>query len=140
MTRRTIRPVLQLERTGCGIASVAVLAGVGYREAQRTARKMGIRAEDSRLWSETAYMRRLLREYGIRTAKVEMPFSSWTQLPPVALLAIKWYRARGRAFWHWVVYWHGSNGPVVFDSKRTLRSHVRTDFGRMKPKWFIQVG
>jgi hypothetical protein len=29
--------------------------------------------------------------------------------------------------------------PVVLDSKRTLRRHIRTDFGRMKPKWWIKI-
>jgi len=28
-----MKPVVQLERTGCGIASVAALAGVSYRQA-----------------------------------------------------------------------------------------------------------
>jgi hypothetical protein len=37
-----MKPVLQLERTGCGIASVAALAGVPYRQAQRTANRLGI--------------------------------------------------------------------------------------------------
>lgn len=136
---RALRPVVQLERTGCGIASVAVIAGVGYREVQRTAGALGITAEDPRLWSETGYVRRLLRRYGIRAGDREVPFSSWAELPLVALLAINWRRVRHRAFWHWVVYWRSPGGPIVLDSKRTLRSHVRRDFGRMKPKWFIPV-
>jgi hypothetical protein len=28
---------------------------------------------------------------------------------------------------------------VVVDSVRSLKSPIRTDFGRMKPKWFIEV-
>jgi len=27
----------------------------------------------------------------------------------------------------------------VLDSKRSLRHHRRTDFGRMRPKWYIPV-
>lgn len=46
-----VKPVVQLERTGCGIASVAVLAGVSYRQAQRMANRLGIFAGDRRLWS-----------------------------------------------------------------------------------------
>ncbi len=134
-----MKPVVQLERTGCGIASVAALAGVSYRQVQHEASRLGIFAGDSRLWSETHHVRRLLTQYGIRPASTEVLFTSWEALPDRALLAIKWYRERDRAFWHWVVFWRGPNGPVVFDSKRTLRRHVRTDFGRMKPKWFISV-
>ena len=134
-----MKPVAQLERTGCGIAAVATLAGVNYRQAQRVANRLGIFAGDPTLWSETSYVRRLLTEYGIRSARTEVPFTSWKALPDCALLAVKWHRERGRPFWHWVVFWRGSRGPVVFDSKRALRRHVRTDFGRMKLKWFISV-
>jgi hypothetical protein len=134
-----MKPVVQLERTGCGIASVAALAGMSYRQVQYVANRLGIFADDPKLWSETGYVRRLLTEYGIRSARIEMSFTSWEALPDLALLAVKWHRERGRPFWHWVVFWRGPHGPVVFDSKRALRRHVRTDFGRMNPKWFISV-
>ena len=134
-----MKPVVQLERTGCGIASVAVLAGMSYAQAKRAANRLGILADDSKLWSETGYVRRLLKECGIRSARTEVPFTSWEALPDLALLAIKCHKERDRAFWHWVVFWRGPYGPVVLDSKRALRRHVRTDFGRMKPNWFIPV-
>ena len=68
-----MKPVVQLERTGCGIASVAALAGVSYREMQRVANRLGIFADDPRLWSETGYVRRLLKEHGIRAAILKCP-------------------------------------------------------------------
>lgn len=51
------KPVIQLKRTGCEIASVTVLAGVSYTAAKRAANRMGIHAMDSRLWSETSHVR-----------------------------------------------------------------------------------
>jgi len=134
-----VKPVVQLEQTGCGIASVAALAGVSYRSAQREAGRLGIFADDSRLWSETHHVRRLLKKFGIRSASAEVPFTSWETLSDLALLSVKWHRERGRPFWHWAVFCRGPHGPVVLDSKRALRRHVRTDFGRIKPKWFILV-
>lgn len=134
-----MKPVVQLEPTGCGIASVAALAGVNYAEAKWVANRLGIFADDPTLWSETDYVLRLLKEYGFRSARTEVPFISWEALPDLALLAIKWHRERDRAFWHWVVFWRGPEGSVVLDSKRALRRHVRTDFGRMRPKWCIPV-
>ena len=134
-----MKPVVQLERTGCGIASVAALAGVSYRETQRLANRLGIFSDDPKLWSETGYVRRLLAEYGIRSARTERSFTSWEALPDLALLAVKWHKEGDRVFWHWVVFWRGPYGPVVLDSKRALRTHIRTDFVRMKPKWFIGV-
>ena len=44
-----MRPVVQLEPTGCGIASVAAIAGLGYRKARYVANALGIRADDERL-------------------------------------------------------------------------------------------
>jgi hypothetical protein len=134
-----MKPIVQLERTGCGIAAVATLAGVSYREMQRMANRLGIFADDRKLWSETGYVRRLLKEYRVRSARTEVPFTSWEALPDLALLAIKWHKEGDRAFWHWVVFWRGPSGTVVLDSNRDLRNHERTDFGRMRPTWFIPV-
>ena len=93
-----MKPVVQLERTGCGIASVAALAGVSYRQAQRTANRLGIFAEDSRLWSETQSVRRLLKQYRLRGSGKEIPFVSWSALPDLALLAVKWHCEGSRPF------------------------------------------
>ena len=134
-----MKPVVQLERTGCGIASVATIAGVSYQQAQRTANRLGIFATDRRLWSETAHVRRLLQEYRLQPMSGEQPFRSWSSLPDLAMLAIKWHREQGRPCWHWVVFVRDRLGERVLDSKRSLTHHVRKDFGRMKPKWSIKV-
>ena len=134
-----MKSVVQRERTGCGIASVATLAGISYAQAKRAANRLGIVTEDPRLWSETRQVRDLLAHFHIRTARKETPFVSWGLLPDVALLAIKWHREQETACWHWVVFWRSPGGPVVFDSKQALRRHIRTDFGRMKPKWWIKI-
>ncbi len=134
-----MKPVVQQEPTGCGIASVAALAGVSYATTKRVANQMGIVAEDPRLWSETTSVRRLLRRHRLRAPAGEMPFVSWPALPPRALLAIKWYRDGDRTYWHWVVFVRDVNGAYVLDSSRSLTCHVRKDFWRMKPKWFIEI-
>ena len=47
----TIQPVAQEDITGCGIACVASLAGVRYREVKARASRLGVEVTDSRLWS-----------------------------------------------------------------------------------------
>jgi hypothetical protein len=133
-----MKPVIQLERTGCGIASVAALAGVSYQAAREAAGRLGIRADDHRLWSETTPVRRLLKRYRLRGSSKEQPFRSWAALPKRSLLAIKWRHISGRACWHWVVCVKDGS-TYVLDSSPLLKRHVRTDFRRMKPKWFIAV-
>ena len=49
-----MKPVIQAEVTGCGIASVAAIAGVSYAVAKQQANLLGIFAQDAALWSETA--------------------------------------------------------------------------------------
>ena len=134
-----MKPVVQEEPTGCAIASAAAIAGISYQEAKRVANDIGIYAEDSSLWSETNHIRRLLGKLGIRTSSKEIPFTGWEELPDCALLSIKWHEIGGRPYWHWVVFVRNDYGSYVLDSNRSLRSNIRTDFGRMDPKWYIEV-
>ncbi len=134
-----MEPVIQEDKTGCGFASVATLAGVSYKKVKRVAGQLGIEVQDPQLWSGRKYVRQLLTHYGFSTFPHPTPFTSWDTLPPLALLAIKWHKRHSCAFWHWVIFWRGPGGPVVLDSKQSLQSHVRADFGRIKPKWYIPV-
>lgn len=134
-----LKPVIQGEKTGCGIAATAFLAGAQYQEVKKVANSKGIYAEDKSLWSDTNYVRTLLTEYGIKCAPDEKPFVSWQSLPDKALLAIKWRKVDGIPFWHWVVFCRQNGKEAVFDSKKGLKTNIRTDFGRIKPKWFIEV-
>jgi ABC-type bacteriocin/lantibiotic exporter with double-glycine peptidase domain len=134
-----MNPVIQEEISGCGIASCAALAGITYAQAKETANALGIYAEDIALWSDTEYVRTLLRALGITVAPTETPFDAWESLPDKALLAIKWHTEQGMPFWHWVVFIRSEQDTVVLDSKKALKTNARRDFGRIKPKWFIRV-
>ena len=134
-----MKPVIQEEKTGCAIASSAAIAGVSYSKAKRIANDLGIYADDSTLWSDTRPIRAILKELGIRASASETPFKDWASLPDRALLAIKWHREEGKPYWHWVVFVRERGKEYVLDSKNTLKDNIRTDFGRMKPKWFIKI-
>jgi len=132
-------PVIQEDRTGCGLASVAAVAGVSYKQVKRVAGHLGIDVKDPQLWSDTKYVRTLLTHYEFSASHHTTPFKSWDTLPSLALLAIKWHKINKDAFWHWVTFWRGPEGPIVMDPKQSLKKHVRTDFGRMQPKWFLAL-
>ena len=83
---RKVVTIIQEEETGCGIASVANIVERPYAEVKAKANTMGIFAEDEALYSDTEYVRRLLREYGIRASNVEVPFSSWASLPDIGFV------------------------------------------------------
>lgn len=134
-----MKPVIQQEKTGCGIASSAAIAGMTYLQTQKIANQLGIFADDEGLWSDTQHIRKLLSALGTDTDSTEKPFTEWSQLPDCALLSIKWHIEKGKPFWHWVVFVRNGGDSYVLDSKKTLKNHMRRDFGRMKPKWFIEV-
>jgi ABC-type bacteriocin/lantibiotic exporter with double-glycine peptidase domain len=127
--------VIQEEDTGCGIASVANIAGLTYSEVKKTANELGIFAEDISLYSNTNYVCSLLNLYGFCSSSSETPFSNWNSLPEIALLAMK----RNGQFWHWAVFKKNNGNPVVLDSASYLKNNLRTDFEIMDIAWFIEV-
>jgi len=133
------KPVIQDEVTGCGIAAVAHILGKSYPEMKGIANEMGIYASDKKLWSDTQYVRRLLSKEGVDSSNKEDSFTSWDELPKLALLSIKHHQEGGKNFWHWVVFRRVENQSVVIDSASYLDSNIRTDFESMDPKWFIEV-
>lgn len=131
--------VIQEESTGCGIAAVANILGKSYAEMKAVANAMGIYAEDTSLWSDTGYVRRLLLSAGVGASLGETPFTTWDALPDIALLAIKHHQKEGKNFWHWVVFKRIERQPFVLDSASYLPFNVRQDFDAMQPTWFIEI-
>src|SRR5690554_7126162 len=82
--KSVLKPVVQEETTGCGIASVANILGKTYSEMKAVANAMGIHASDKSLWSDTQYVRRMLSSAGVKTSADEAPFESWEALPNLA--------------------------------------------------------
>lgn len=134
-----MKPVIQQEVTGCGIACSAAIAGISYSKARQVANNLGIHADDDSLWSDTKSVRKILKQLGIKVSPGETPFENWESLPDCALLSIKWHKEKGKPYWHWVVFTRENRKEYVLDSKKALSKNIRTDFGRMKPKWFIKV-
>lgn len=134
-----MKPVIQEEVTGCGIASVANILGKTYSEMRESANSMGIYATDESLWSDTHYVREMLISFGVKTSDTEVPFQSWDDLPDLALLSIKHYTENNKDFWHWVVFRRENSESFVLDSASYLTSNKRIDFNEMYPKWYIEV-
>lgn len=135
-----MEPVIQEQISGCAIAASAALANISYQQAKSIANQLGIYAEDKTLWSNPDVIRALLNELNIITSKTEIPFTDWATLPDFALLALRWHQVKDQAFWHWAIFVREQDERLyVLDSKASLKQHRRTDFGRMKPKWFIEV-
>ena len=131
--------VVQEERTGCAIACVAALAGTTYPAAKKAAALLGVSAKAPVLWQATRPVRKLLAHFGLHAGPKEERFVAWEHLPNQALLATKWHVEKTGPAWHWVVFVREGPHAYVLDPKKALRTNLRTDFGRMKPKWFIEI-
>ena len=134
-----MKPVVQEEITGCGIASSAAIAGITYKKAKSISNSIGIYADNQSLWSDTKHVRKLLAVLGIKTSKEEKAFEGWSSLPDIALISLKWHLEKGKPYWHWAVFVRDGESQYVLDSKKTLKTNIRKDFGRMRPKWYIEV-
>ncbi|RKZ86420.1 MAG: hypothetical protein DRQ39_05725 [Gammaproteobacteria bacterium] len=135
-----MKAVVQEEVTGCGIAACAAIADISYVKAKNIANNLGIYTDDPSLWSNSTSILKLLTQLGSQVGKHEIQFSDWGSLPDCALLAIKWHLKDGKPFWHWVVFVRDGTKSYILDSNKSLKTNVRTDFGRIKPKWYIEVG
>lgn len=134
-----MEPVVRQDRTGCAIASVAAILGKSYDEVKSVARSIGLFPEDKALWTQTSPVRKLLAQAGAQAGPDELPFTSWEDLPDLALLSIKWKIQGESPAWHWVVFVRNGTSACVLDPKKGLRTNTRRDFGRMRPKWYIPV-
>ncbi|MGV7221922.1 MAG: cysteine peptidase family C39 domain-containing protein [Nitrospinales bacterium] len=134
-----MKPIVQIENTGCGLACAAMLAGISYSKVKIIAYELGITASDPGLWSDSTHIRKLCSQLNIKVSNQETPFKDWKHLPDCALLAIKWHKIKDIAFWHWTVFIRDQGEEYVLDPSPNLKNNRRTDFGRIKPRWFIKI-
>jgi len=139
---------LQHDRTGCGLACVAMLAGIGYAQARTLARALaigprpyryraggGLRTAREGWLTDARQLRRMLAVLRIRSGG-ERAVRDWRECDGDGLVAIN---PRADGTWHWVVYLHDPVSPRVLDPNPRVRRDPRRDFGRMRPARFVPV-
>lgn len=134
-----MKTIIQQEITGCGFACVAMLTGTSYEDVKQKANALGIFAEDESLWSSTGHVRRLLNEFNIKASSGEVPFSTWDELPDLALLATKYHIENGKPFWHWAVFQRCGDEAIVHDPAAYLEVNQRKDFENISLEWSIEI-
>lgn len=132
-------PVVQEDITGCSIACISWMCGRSYIDIKNIAADLGINIEDPSLWSSTDPIRSILKEVSLNANSEEVEFKGWVNLPAYSLLAVKHHLEKGNPHWHWVVCVSNNKDRFVMDPKKSLKTNIRTDFGRMKPKWYIEI-
>jgi hypothetical protein len=120
---------------GCGIACVAIVAGVTYRRA-----KTAVQSRPNHTGNSTYYadFRWALDAFGIRyemNGRRGFRFESWDEMPARAIVAVECDPPRP-GNWHWVVYEGDRVGGHVLDPERP---RVRRDLGSVEGKSYMKI-
>ena len=111
LNMRTMRLIKQKNPTGCGVACVAMIAGVEYLDSKTVFCKLLDRNKDKRksLRTYSEDLKSLLFEFGIESEIKET--TSWRGLSGVSIVAVNW---EGIKF-HWVIVIKDKNRFIVID-------------------------
>lgn len=127
--------IRQEHRTGCGIACVAMVAGVVYSEVMEIARKtLGWHDTQRTFYTSSAQLQALLLALEIK-AKKGHTVRKWSSLPEVAIAGINYNEKKDT--WHWVVFHREADVEQVLDPQS--KHGVRKDFNRMRLRSCIPI-
>ena len=93
-----MKPVIQKDQTGCGLACVATVSGVSYQEVKKVAAQLGIEVQDSRLWSDTKYVRTPPQTLQHRNISSHTVISLLGCPPPAGLIGYQMAHHKGSRF------------------------------------------
>ncbi|OYV04335.1 MAG: hypothetical protein CFE26_17425, partial [Verrucomicrobiales bacterium VVV1] len=128
-----MRRIVQKSGNSCGVACVAMLARISFRDAFR----VGVACYDKDYWSgshatDNSELRIILAAVGYKLGR-EVACEDWEKVPPGSLAATQWNpKAK---FWHWVVYDEDDEGGYVLDPNRAVKRNKRRDLKKMKVAW-----
>lgn len=134
---RPLRRIVQKTGTSCGLACVAMLARLSFREVETLARKKVseiFEADHQRTYGK--HLRVLLKSLGWRLGR-QVKCRTWKRVPPNALVAVQWKRLEDR--WHWVVSSEDESGPCFLDPRKQVKALRRRDFKQVRPSWYHRV-
>lgn len=119
-----IERVFQDDLTGCGLACVAMIAGVSYREVRKIAIDHGIfySGNDSGVSAED--VKKLLKLFDLDTS-IRNGITDWKRVPQVGVLGINDSRP------HWVVAVRTREDCFLIDPSSHINQKRRRDFGRI---------
>jgi ABC-type bacteriocin/lantibiotic exporter with double-glycine peptidase domain len=133
-----MKRVKQKHENDCGIACIAMIAGVSYREALKAAYQDYLsddwNRKDFRLGQKE--IRAALDNFGLKLGR-KVRTTDWNKVPDRALAAIRYEPEINE--WHWVVHIRDSADRFVLDPRKTIRKERRTDFQVMTLAWYHHV-
>lgn len=111
-----IRFVPQRYSSDCGVACIAMIAGVSYQEAFDV---IGFPEERTQFYTTHTCLTNALRRLGVLVMRRK--FRSWHDIAGLAIVAVN--HRRNRRYFHWVIF----DGAAIIDPspKGKLKKNIR---------------
>ncbi|ACE83010.1 cysteine peptidase family C39 domain-containing protein [Cellvibrio japonicus] len=110
--------IKQQDKTGCGLACVAMLAGIEYGRIKSIAQKHGflVKSKNGEFYTSSSHLRCISdKVQSIEVVSLRrIKFSKIDELPDLAILSIDNLGVKNK--WHWVVFERKRDGSVyIYD-------------------------
>ncbi len=122
--------VSQRDRTGCGLACVAMVTGQTYYQVRR---KYHVNHKVNKIAFDYSTNARDLHNLSELVSPKMISVKKWDTIPDFAIVAIGNRKSGG---WHWVVFERKDGIGVFYDPWKVK---VRTDFGRVNLKAYVPI-
>jgi len=116
-----------------------MISGNKYIDVKKKLLSFSGFTEDGDFYTNASELRALSSEFNVTLGKRMSKFTSWSNIPDKAIVAINYREGEDGASWHWVVFCRNKNNEFFIDPKKAIKTHKRTDFGRVKVKWYLPI-
>ena len=132
-----IKRVIQEDSTGCGIACIAMVAGISYAEAKQiTLNNEILKKSVKNFYTTTKDLVNVLNSIGIESSKGRK-VRYWSSINTISIVGINFLETTDT--WHWVLFIPNKDTGYVLDPSKRVKTEKRTDFSRMRLRSYIPI-
>lgn len=132
-----IKRVIQQDSTGCGIACIAMVAGISYSEAKRiTLNNRILKKSVKNFYTTTKDLVNILNSIGIESSKGRK-VRYWSSINTISIVGINYLETTNT--WHWVVFIPNEDNGYVLDPSKKVKTENRKDFSRMRLRSYLPI-
>lgn len=132
-----IKRVIQEDSTGCGIACIAMVAGISYAEAKQiTLNNEILKKSVKNFYTTTKDLVNVLNSIGIESSKGRK-VRYWSSINTISIVGINFLETTDT--WHWVLFIPDEDTGYVLDPSKRVKTEKRTDFSRMRLRSYIPI-
>lgn len=128
--------ITQEDSTACGIACVAMVAGLTYNEAKKVALDNQIFKANKNFYTTSNDLTKFLNFLGIK-AGTGRKVCHWKSIKTLSIVGINFIETTGT--WHWVLFIPNEDTGYVLDPSKRIKTEKRIDLSRMRLRSYIPI-